>query len=172
VIDAAVQSAGTVAGVDLPTVVALALLAAGVVGSVVPFLPGGPLSLGGVYLYWWSTGYDEPGLLVLSGLTLLGLLAVAVDWLAGAVSAKAGGASTRTTVLATAVGFVGIFVAGPLGFLAGTAGTVLVLEYGEGGDLEGSVRAAGVTLLGMLTSNLLQVLLTGGMFAILLWIAL
>lgn len=168
----ALGSFGTVAGVEVLTILALALLAAGVAGSVVPVLPSGPLSLAGVYLYWWSTGYEEPGLLLLSALTLVGVLAVAIDWLAGAVSAKAGGASTRTTILATLVGFVGLLIAGPVGFLAGTAGTVFVIEHLDEGDVEGSARAAGVTLLGMLTSNLLGVLLTTGMFLVMLWVVL
>jgi len=155
---------------DTLSIVALALVVGGVVGSVVPLVPSGVLSLSGVYLYWWHTGYDEPGVLLLSGLTLLGLVLVAVELLAGAISAKAGGASTRTTLLATLVGFVGLFVAGPIGFLAGTAGTVFVLEYESAEGIEASARVAAVTLLGMLTSNLLQVLLSGGVALVMIWV--
>ncbi len=147
--------------VDLFVIAAFVLLIGGVVGSVTPLVPGGILSLAGVVVYWWGSGFAEPTVFVLSGLLFVALIAVATDWLAGAVSAKAGGASTRTTVIATAVGLVGL-VWGPLGFLLGTAGTVFVLELADGGEFEESARAAGVTLLGMLTSSVLQVLLTAG----------
>ncbi|WP_459195081.1 DUF456 domain-containing protein [Halosimplex sp. J119] len=147
--------------VDLFVLVAFVLLIAGVVGSVTPLVPGGILSLAGVVVYWWGSGFSEPNLLVLSGVIFVALVAVLTDWLAGAISAKAGGASLRTTVIATLVGLVGLTF-GPIGFLLGTAGTVFLLELAEGGELEESARAAGVTLLGMLTSSVLQILLTAG----------
>jgi len=160
------------AGFSLPVdplfVVAFVLLVGGVVRSLVPIVPSGLLSLLGVYAYWFATGYDEPGLLLLSGLTLVALVAMVVEWLSGAISAKAGGASTRTTVVATVVGFLGLLAFGPLGFLVGTAGVVFVLTYAENRDARKSLRAAGVTLLGMLTSNLLQVLLTGGVLVVMI----
>lgn len=147
--------------VDPFVLVAFALLVAGVVGSVTPLVPSGVLSLAGVVVYWWASGFSEPNLFVLSGLLFVALVAVATDWLAGAVSAKAGGASTRTTAVATVVGLVGL-VWGPVGFLLGTVGTVFVLQLADGGEIEASARAAGVTLVGMLTSSVLQVLLTAG----------
>lgn len=147
--------------VDLFVLVAFVLLIAGVVGSVTPLVPGGVLSLAGVLVYWWGSGFSEPNVLVLSGVIFVALVAILTDWLAGAISAKAGGASLRTTVIATLVGLVGLTF-GPIGFLVGTAGTVFLLELAEGGEFEESARAAGVTLLGMLTSSVLQVLLTAG----------
>ncbi|MEF8838909.1 MAG: DUF456 family protein, partial [Haloarculaceae archaeon] len=80
---------------DPVVLAALALLVGGVLGSVVPLVPGGLLSLGGVYLYWWQSGYADPGLVVLALLTLVGLSAMAVDLLAGAISASLSGASRR-----------------------------------------------------------------------------
>ena len=82
----------------------LAAMVGGVVGSVAPVVPSGLLSLAGVGVYWWGSGFSEPNLLVLSGVLFVALLAVVTDWLSGAVSAKAGGASTRTVVVATLVG--------------------------------------------------------------------
>lgn len=164
--------AGLPVPVDPLVVVAFVLLVGGVVGSLVPVVPSGLLSLLGVYAYWFSTGYDEPGLFLLSGLTLVALVAMVVEWLSGAISAKVGGASTRTTVLATVVGFLGLLVWGPVGFLLGTAGIVFLLTLVENGDARESLRTAGVTLLGMLTSNVLQALLTGGVLVVMVLVAL
>jgi len=150
--------------------VAFALLVGGVVGSVTPIVPAGLLSLAGVGTYWWATG--EPGPLLLSGLVLLALLALAADWFAGAVAAKAGGASTLTTVVATVLGIAGLAVAGPVGFLLVTGGTVFALELGRGGGLAHSARAAGVTLLGMFASGAFQAALTAGVLVVMVGVAL
>lgn len=157
-----------VAGVDLLVVLAFVLLMGGVVGSVVPIVPGAGLSLVGVYLYWWTTGYGEPHVLVLLVLTLGGLLAVAFDWLGGAIATKAGGGSTRSTFAAGVVGFLLFFVAGPFGVIVGVAGTVFVLEYLGGGSTTGSLRTAACATAGILASALVQVFVTVSMLVVML----
>ncbi|AQL41423.1 hypothetical protein BV210_01255 [Halorientalis sp. IM1011] len=150
----------TVLGTDLVVWLAVGLALAGVVGSLVPLVPGALLSLGGVYLYWWSTGYVDPGLLVLGALTLLGLLIVVIDWFAGAVSAKVSGAGNLTTVIAGVAGFLLFFVAGPFGILAGVASVVFLSELQRTGDTGSSARTAVYTTVGMLASTVAQFLLT------------
>lgn len=140
---------------------AVALLVGGVVGSVTPVVPGGILSLAGVLLYWWHTDYSEPGLVLLTALVLVAVTATAVDWLAGVVSAKASGASTGTALLAGAVGFVLLFLTGPLGMLLGVVGTVFGVEYYRHRDARRGIRAALITAVGLLGSSVAQVLLTG-----------
>lgn len=147
-------------GVDLPAILAFALLVAGVVGSLVPALPGALLSLSGVYLYWWHTGYAEPHLLPLALLTLAGLFAVAFDWVGGAVATKVGGGSTRSTAAAGVVGFLLFFVAGPFGVILGVAGTVFVLEYAGGDSRSASLRTAAYATAGLLASVLVQAFVT------------
>ena len=151
-------------------VLAFVLLGGGVVGSVAPMIPSGLLSLAGVLIYWVASGFGDPDLLVLSGLVLVSVVAMAAEWLSGAVSAKAGGASTKTTVAATLVGFLGLLVVGPVGFILGTALTVFGLTYWENEDAEASARAAGVTILGMLTSSLAQLLLTAGVLVVMVFV--
>ncbi|RXK46689.1 DUF456 domain-containing protein [Halorientalis pallida] len=150
----------TVLGTDLVVWLAIGLALVGVLGTLIPLVPGALLSLGGVYLYWWSTGYTDPGLLVLVALTLLGLLIVVVDWFAGAVSAKVSGAGNLTTVLAGVAGFLLFFVAGPVGILLGVAGIVFLVELRRTGDGPASARTAVYTTVGMLASTVAQFLLT------------
>jgi len=157
-----------VLGQDPVTWLALALALAGVVGSVVPLVPGAVLSLSGLYLYWWGTGYADPALWVLVLLTLVGLFAVALDWLAGAISATASGASTRTTVAAGVAGAALFFVAGPVGILAGVAGVVFLAELARTDEVRASARTAAYTTVGMLASAVAQVLLTATPFVALL----
>lgn len=143
-------------------VVTLALLVGGVVGSVTPLLPGGLLSVAGVALYWWYSGFTDPHALVAVGLIAVGLTAVAVDWLAGVLSAKVSGAKTSTAVVASLVGFALLFVVGPLGLLLGTVGTVFVVEYYRNRDAPGDAKTAVLTAVGILASNAVQAVLTGG----------
>ncbi|MFB6307841.1 MAG: DUF456 domain-containing protein [Haloarculaceae archaeon] len=159
--------------IDLVTIVAFALLVLAVVGSVLPSMPGAPLSVVGVLVYWWGSGFSEPGPLVLVGLVAVGLGAWAVDALAGPMAAKVGGASTRTAVLAGVVALALFFVTGPLGILLGVALTVFAVEFYQRRDARGSARAAFFTTVGMLGSVVVQALLTGSilvtMVAIAVW---
>jgi uncharacterized protein YqgC (DUF456 family) len=146
---------------EVALAVAVLLLLAGVAASFVPALPGGLLTGLGVVGYWWATGWTEPALaFVVVALSVSGI-ALVVDWLAGAISAKAGGASTTTALLAGAVGFVLFFVLTPIGALAGVLVTVFAVEVYRGAGPADSAKAALVTAIGMLASNVAQALLTG-----------
>ncbi|WP_122088513.1 DUF456 domain-containing protein [Halalkalicoccus subterraneus] len=149
--------------VEVAFALAIALLVCGVIGSIVPLVPGALLSLAGIYGYWWATGYTEPGAIFLVAATVLGLAAFGLDYLASAISARAGGAGWRTTALAAVVGLVLLVTTGPIGMLVGVAGVVFVMEFERSGDLEASARNALYTALGTLASEAIQVLLTGAL---------
>ena len=151
-------------------VLAFLLLAGGVVGSLVPQVPGALFSLAGVFTYWYATG--EPGLLVLIGLTLVAVVTWVVDFAGGAIAARAGGASTTTAVLAGVVGVVLFFVASPLGAILGVAVTVFAVEFYRQQDARKGLKAALVTTVGMLASSVVQTLLTGSILLAVLGVAL
>lgn len=147
--------------VETLTLLAVALLVAGVVGSVVPLVPGALLSTGAVVLHWWYL--DVPSGLTLAALVAVGALAVAVDYFAGAISAKAGGASWPATVAAGVVGVVALLATGPLGALVAVALTVFLVEAYRGRSRTAGARAALFATVGMLGSAVAQVLLTATM---------
>ncbi|MFC6973704.1 DUF456 domain-containing protein [Halomicroarcula sp. GCM10025709] len=153
-------------------VIAFVLLIAGVVGSLVPQVPGAPLSLAGVYVYWVGSGMTEPGVVLLAVLTMVGALTWVVDFAGGAVAARVGGASTKTAVAAGLVGLVLFFVTGPLGILLGVALTVFALELYRQEDARKGLKAALVTTAGMLASGIVQAMLTGSMLVAMLAVAL
>lgn len=149
-----------VASIDPVTVVAFLLLVAGVVGAVLPSVPGALLSVAGVLVYWWGSGFSDPGSIVLAALLATGALAIATDWLGGAVAARVGGASTTSALLAGVVGLVLLVAVGPLGVLVGAAGTVFVVEYVRRRDARAGAVAAGAYVVGFFASALAQALLT------------
>lgn len=151
-------------------VLAFVLLAGGVVGSLVPQVPGAPVSLAGVYVYWYATG--EPGAVLLVALTLVGVLTWVVDFVGGAVAARVGGASTATAVLAGVVGLLLFFLTGPLGIVLGVALTVFVVEFYRQDDARKGAKAALVTTAGMLASGVVQAVLTGSILVAMVGVAL
>lgn len=147
---------------DLALPAALALLTGGVVASLLPLVPSGLLSLAGVYLFWWSTGFGAPGTGFVAVATLAGLAAVAADSLGTPVAAGFAGASVRAAVVAGVVGILLFPVAGPLGVLAGAAGVVYLAQRRRGRPRRESVEIAVRTVAGMVVANAVEFLLTLG----------
>lgn len=146
---------------SLLTALVLVLLVAGIVVTAAPKIPGGVfLSLSGVYLYWWASGFSEPSTSVLVILTLLGGTTLASKLLRPVIVKKVGGTPMLTTTLAGTVGAVAFFVWGTAGLVFGTFVTVFVLEYLRRGDLLGSLVASFVVVLATFTSKLAKILVT------------
>ena len=125
---------------------AVALIAVGLVGVVLPAVPGTMLIFAGLVLGAWADGFTRvgPGTLV-----VLGLLAAAsygIDFAAAALGAKRLGASRRA--------------------MAGAAlGTLLGLMFGLPGLIVGSFLGA---LLGELTTN--RDLIRAGRMSVAAWV--
>ncbi|MFB6180939.1 MAG: DUF456 family protein [Candidatus Nanohalobium sp.] len=153
---------------EVLTVVALLLLILGVVGAFAPVMPGALVSLIGVTVYWWSTGFTQPHILIVVLLYLTGLTALLFDLFAGAIGSKAGGASDRTVHAAAVAGALFFFVAGPFGTILGITVVVYLREYLLTQDSDGSLKAALYTTASMLGSVLVQGVLTGLMLLVFL----
>jgi hypothetical protein len=139
--------------VDLALVLALVLMAIGLVGTVVPVLPGIVLVFGAAALYAVLTEFRVVGLghlAVFGGLTLL---AVALGFAARALGARAFGA-TRWGVVGAAIGLlVGLFVAGPFGLLLGPLLGAVALEARSGQPLRQAWRSGIGALVGFLLGS-------------------
>lgn len=158
--------------IDAVVAVALVLLVAGVVASVVPGVPAGLLSLAGVYVQFFFEGM---GLWLLLSFTVVGVLAVVVDLFGGAIAGRARGASKGTTLLAAVAGLLLFFVLGPIGVLLGMFATVFVLEIRrDDREFEQAWDNAVWATLGMLASGVAVFLLVasmlGGYVVFVLWL--
>jgi len=99
-------------------VLAAVLIVAGLIGTVLPAIPGVPLVFAGMLLASWADGFQHAGLWTLITLGVLTVIAVAVDFFAGLAGAKRVGAS-KLALFGAAVGtIVGIFFGIP-GLLLG-----------------------------------------------------
>jgi uncharacterized protein YqgC (DUF456 family) len=107
-------------------VLAVALVIVGLIGIVMPALPGHLLVFGGLVLAAWANDFERVGI---PTLVLIGLLAVAsygVDFAAAALGAKHLGASKRAmtgaalgTVLGLFLGLPGVIVGPFVGAVVG-----------------------------------------------------
>lgn len=146
---------------NLWLILAFLLMILAVAGSFTPALPGALLSGIGVLLYWWSTGYQDPSTWFVVLAVVLSVAGVLLDWFSGAITARIGGASDKTSFMAGIAGLLGfIFLGGPIGVLIAVAGTVFLREYFRTGDVSGAKKAAIYSAVGFLSSVFMQALIT------------
>ena len=88
----------------------IAMIVAGLAGIVLPVLPGTALVLAGMVLGAWADDFTRVGWVTISVLSVLALVAWALDYVAGLMGAKRAGAS-KLTLLGAALGTIaGIFM--------------------------------------------------------------
>jgi uncharacterized protein YqgC (DUF456 family) len=106
-------------------VFAAALILVGLVGAVVPLLPGIPLIFGGIWLIAGVDRYRHLGLWWLLGIALVGAIGLLLDLLAGSLGARRVGASPQAIWGALLGTLVGIFLGIPGLLLGPFIGAVL-----------------------------------------------
>lgn len=114
---------------------AIVLVFAGLIGTVLPVLPGLPLIFGGMLLAAWAGGFEQIGVVTIVVLGLLTLLSLAIDFWAAALGARRVGAS-RLAIIGAVIGmFAGLFF-GPIGLFAGPFAGALIGELLHGRKLD------------------------------------
>lgn len=144
---------------------AIALMAIGIAGTILPALPGLPLVFAGMLLAAWAGGFEQVGagmLIVLGGLTLLSLL---IDFWATAVGAKRVGASRQAVIGAVIGTFGGIFF-GPVGLFVGPFAGALGGELLHGRKLGQATRVGFGTWLGIVFGVVLKLTLAFAMLGL------
>ena len=98
--------------------IAAAMILIGLIGTVLPALPGLPLVFGGMLVAAWTGDFQQVGIPMLVVLGILTLLSLGIDLWATALGAKRVGAS-RKAVIGAVLGTVGGLAFGPLGLVLG-----------------------------------------------------
>jgi uncharacterized protein len=105
---------------DWQNIVAILLVIVGVIGSILPMLPGTPLVFGGLLLAAWHDNFVHVSIASMVIIGVLALLAWLVDFFASIVTAKKFGASKQAMWGAGIGGLVGI-LGGVPGLIIGPA---------------------------------------------------
>jgi uncharacterized protein YqgC (DUF456 family) len=153
-------------------VLAAGLIVLGLVGTVLPVLPGTALVLAGVILGAWIDDFARVsvGTMVLIG--VLAVLAWVLEWAAGLLGAQRAGASRQAllgaaigTVLGLALGLIGVLFMPLLGAAVG--------EFLARRDQQRALKVGFATWLGLLVGMLAKVVLAftmvGVFIAALVW---
>jgi uncharacterized protein YqgC (DUF456 family) len=97
---------------------AAVLVVAGILGLVLPVLPGTPLLFAGLLIAAWAEDFAYVGAGTLAGIAVLAILTYPIDFAATALGARRFGASKRAAVGAAVGALVGLFFGIP-GILLG-----------------------------------------------------
>jgi uncharacterized protein YqgC (DUF456 family) len=139
-------------------ILSVGLMVAGLVGAVMPVLPGAALVLAGTVLGAWIDGFQRVGGWTLGVLVTLALLSWVLDYVAGVLGAKKVGASKQAligaalgTVAGLFLGFVGVLV---MPFVGAAAG-----EYLARRDHRAAARVGVATGLGLVVAMIAKVVI-------------
>jgi hypothetical protein len=139
-------------------VLAGVLIVAGLIGSILPVLPGVPLVFAGMLLAAWADGFAHVGAFTLTLLGVLCVLALLVDFVAGLLGARRVGASKYALWGAMIGTLVGIFFGLP-GLLFGPFLGALAGELGAGSRMDHAAKVGVGTWLGLLFGTLAKIAL-------------
>jgi uncharacterized protein YqgC (DUF456 family) len=137
-------------------IVAIALIVVGVVGTVLPALPGAILVFAGVALAAWIGDFAQISGWTVGVLAVLTAVAWIVDYVAGLYGAKKAGASTLALVGAGVGTIAGIFT-GLVGLIFMPLVGAAIGEYLAQKDALRAGKVGLATWLGMLAGTVLKV---------------
>jgi hypothetical protein len=146
-------------------IIALALIAIGIVGTVLPALPGVVAILGGMFLAAWIDGFEKIGIPTLVVLGVLTAFAFVIDIIAGLLGAKRVGASKLALVGAALGAVVGVFM-GLIGLIIGPFVGAVVGEFITRQQLDRAARVGLGTWFGLLVGAVVKVALAFTMLGI------
>lgn len=146
-------------------VLSIVMIAVGVVGTLLPALPGIPLMFAGMLLGAWIDDFTRIGWVTVTLLAVLTVLAVLVDLAASALGAKRVGASSRA-IWGAAIGTVlGLFL-GLVGLLLGPFVGAAIGELSVHGRVETAGRVGVATWLGLLFGAVAKIAIAFSMIGI------
>lgn len=137
-------------------IVAVLLVIVGLVGTVLPVLPGATLVFGGLLLGAYVDGFNRVGVISLVILAILTALALAVDFVAAALGAKRVGAS-RHAIAGAAIGTLGGLAFGFIGLILGPFVGATVGEFIAKQDFNQASKVGFGTWLGLALGAALKV---------------
>jgi uncharacterized protein YqgC (DUF456 family) len=149
--------------------VALVFMFIGLLGVLLPFVPGVTLIWLTALIYAIAEGFKNVDPVTMVVLSLLALPGITADiWLSN-LGAKAGGASLWAILASLLGGVIGFFVASVPGALVGSLVGLIGVELLRAGDWRKALKASGGLIVGWLLSTVLQLLIGGIMIAIFWW---
>lgn len=152
-------------------VLSVLLIVIGLVGTVLPALPGTLFVLGGIVLAAWIDGFERVSGATVAFVSVLAVLSWALDYVAGLLGAQRAGAS-RQALVGAALGTVAGLMMGVVGVLFMPLVGAAAGEYIARRDERHAIRVGTATWIGLMLGLLAKVVLAFvmlGVFLVALW---
>jgi uncharacterized protein YqgC (DUF456 family) len=156
---------------DSQTIVGIvvgALFLAGLIGALIPWIPGPLFILIGALVWAIATHFAVIGVGRLVILVALALTTLLVNFAAGPIGARRSGGS-RWAVAGAIVGALAGLFFGPFGLLLGPVVGAVAGEMLRGGDVEGSLRSGVGALIGTVAGIAADFVISVAMIGLFLW---
>lgn len=150
-------------------VLALLAMVVGLIGTVLPVIPGTILIFLSALGYAFIEGFQTIGWPTLIVLGVLALVATTADLWASSVGAKVGGASGWSVLAGMIGGLIGFLVLSLVGAIIGAILGVLLTEIVRLGDWRKALKAGGGWAIGWALATVVQVGIALTMVAIFVW---
>lgn len=144
--------------ITLLWVLCVALIVLGLAGTVLPLLPGTVLVWGGIVVGAWIDDFSRVSTTTVMVVSVLALLAWALDYVAGLMGAKNVGASKQALLGAAAGTVVGLFM-GLVGVLFLPLVGAAIGEYVARKDHNRAVKVGVATWVGIMVGLIAKVVL-------------
>jgi hypothetical protein len=154
---------------DTVLAIALIVMGLGLIGIVVPMIPGTILIFATAVAYAFIDGFQGVGWPTIAVLGLLTLVSTSAELWATGMGAKAGGASGWSVAAGLIGGIVGLIILTLPGAIIGAMLGVIVSEILRVGDWRKALKAGGGWLVGWLLSSVLQLAIGLIMVALFYW---
>jgi uncharacterized protein YqgC (DUF456 family) len=146
---------------------AAVLVAVGVVGVVLPALPGALLIVAGLGLAAWADGFTRVGVWTIALIAVIGAVSYGVDFVAAAVGAKKLGASPRAVTGAALGTLFGLFLGLP-GVIFGPLVGAIIGELTTHRDLARAGASGMAAWIGFAIGTAVKIAMAFSMIAIFL----
>jgi uncharacterized protein len=144
---------------------AAALIVVGLIGAIVPALPGIPLIFGGIWLIAGVDHYQHLGLWWLLAIAGVGVVGQMLDLFAGALGAKRVGASKQAVWGALAGTVIGVFFGLP-GLLLGPFFGAVLGELSAGNSVLRSTHVGVSAWVGLIFGSIIKLVSSVTMLAL------
>ncbi len=159
------------------SLIAYVLMFVGLIGAILPLLPGAPLIWVGALLWGWADGFRAFGWPTLLVLACLATLSWVSDLIVTSLTARRAGAGWTGVMAAILGGLAGALIVGTLipvagaipGTLLGASAAMLLVEYRARRDWALAWKAAAAYIIGYILSSFFQIGICLVMIAIFLW---
>lgn len=135
------------------------LMLPGIAGVLLPFVPGIPYMFLVSLLYGFADRFTHLAGQDVLILAVILIVSIIVDYSAGVIGAKYGGANWRSLGIGLLGFIVGIFVFPPLGGIIGLFVGIVIAEIAQRKTRQHALRAATASLVGSLTGALVNFVL-------------